>query len=594
VSWSGTTNNTYFAVEERVNGGSWSSVYQGGGTAVTLSGRPKAILAYRVRSCRTSSTCSGYRTGPSVAVNPRQLVNLYSKYPILSTIDQRVAAYKATVPSFPSVLPRAPVGGRSGAGTARIDPNEQRFYLGDGFDVIRGGLKDFCLDVNHPALTISRSPPLQPSTFDVSHVTDNRHLADLLEVSASARAGVTDDDFALGLSGEKERYLKSVSDETHERLVVKFVQRAELWRLSTPTDAINPDLTNQMLMPNSDPAKADFREHCGDKFINAVNLGAALYLVFDFDSKKFDRNERQAKKGQLGVAIGEIFSGNVAGSISTSTQLLLSQLNIKIHADQVGGPPGLAASITATNFAAKYNEFVQSLNSGNWAVVDYTTTSYPRPTVYSAYTHAQIFADFTAPFAQARRWLDLTVQLKERCDPYGENSRPRPAHCGTSETELGIALDLCRETLDWAMCQHPAQYVPAFSTMPNVFLLGWMNDAVKKVNPADLTQSYAFHVHTGSLTVDQNTCLPRLQCFVNKFRGSRQGIGLGFTPLVTYYDNPKGTGPVYSLVLSESCVKTSAYLETRRPPFGDTTADLNYTMTIEGFCADTEAFTVVQ
>ena len=64
-----------------------------------------------------------------------------------------------------------------------------------------------------------------------------------------------------------------------------------------------------------------------------------------------------------------------------------------------------AASITATNFAAKYEELVQSLNSGNWAAVDYTTTSYPRPTVYSAYTHSQIFADFTAPLAQARSWL---------------------------------------------------------------------------------------------------------------------------------------------------------------------------------------------
>ena len=66
--------------------------------------------------------------------------------------------------------------------------------------------------------------------------------------------------------------------------------------------------------------------------------------------------------------------------------------------------------------------------------------------------------------------------------------------------------------------------------MPNVFLLGWMNDAVKKVNPADWTQSYAFHVFKGALTVNQNTCLPRLQCFVNKFRGSREGTGLGFTP----------------------------------------------------------------
>lgn len=597
VAWSPSyidVGGIVYQLEESTDNGGWVSVYQGYDTSTYLDGKSKSLLSYRARACSDlePDLCSDYANGPTTAINPSSVVNLYEKYPILYGIDQRVAQYRASAPSFPTVIPRAPVPGQGGA-TARIMGSGERFYLGDGYDVIRGALKEVCLDVDHTQFVINQSPPLQPSTFSVDHVNDNRHLAQLLEVSASAQVGLTTDDFTLGLSAEKERYRRSVTDETHERFVVKWVTRAQLWRLSTPVDAIIPGLTNQVLQPGSNDAKADFRERCGDKFINTANVGAALYLVFDYDTKKFDYQEREAKKATVGLKIQEIFGANGAGSISSDTQQLFNELHINIHADQVGGPPGIAATITKDNFNAKYNEFIQGTNASNWAAVDFTTTSYQRPTVYSGYPYADIFADFTEPFAQARRWLDLTVQQKERCDPYTEHGRIRPAQCGTSETELGIVLDLCRETRDWALCQHPTGYYTAFSTFPGTNLLGWLSGNVKKLEPADVEQSYTHHVFKGSLDVNDPTCLRHSQCFASRFRGTGIGLGRGFTVTVDYYDNPKGSGPTYYLSSLNQCVTARAHLQTRKPPFGDTTADFNYTMQLEGFCAESQPFVVV-
>ena len=598
VRWSpsGGAGGITYSLYESANNGAWTEVHQGAGLSATLTGKTKAILSYRVRACRTSGDglCSGYRAGAKMAVNPMLGINLYAKYPVLHTIDQRNANYRASAQGFRTVVPRAPVPGKSTGVAARLDGDEQRFYLGDGYDVIRGALREICLTVEHPQFVISKSPPLQPSTFLLSHVTDSRHLAELLEISASAKGGLTDDDFTLGFSGEKQRYVQSITDDSHETFVVKWVQRSEFWRLNTPVDAIIPELTSQVLAPDSSEAKADFRERCGDKFINSANLGAAIYLVFTFDAKKYDSNERQARKGELGLAIGEIFNGSVAGGMSSSTAQLLQQLNVQVYADQVGGPPGLAAGINSTNFNTKYNEFIQGTNAGNWAAVDFSTSNYQRPTVYSAYSHAQIFADFTEPFAQARRWLDITVQHRERCSSYSSHERSAPAECNTAATDLAIALDLCRETRDWAGCQHPAQYSTVFSALPSgTYLVGWLNGNLKKLNVAEQAQSYAHHVLRGSLTVSDATCLQHSQCFVNKFRGTGPGVGQGFTVTVTKYDNPKGSGPQYSLSSSQQCVNTNAHLETRSPPFGDTTADLNYTMKVEGFCADNQDFVVI-
>lgn len=597
IQWdrsNGYGHSVRYEVDQRKNNGSWVKIYTGYGSSKTVSNLGQGKYKFRVRAINTKFK-SGYRySNVTAMVNPRQNDNLYTDHgAIMQAMDVKNRNYRNSTVGAKTVLSRAKSVGQSNA----MSNNEGRFYLGDGFDLVRGTLKETCLDVTNPSFVITKTPPLQPSTFGVDYVNDNRQLAELLEVSQSAQIGFSGDDFSLGLSGEKERYVKSVTDESHVRFVVKVKNRREFWKLNTPTDAIYPELVSQILSPNNSEAKADFRERCGDNFINSANLGSALYLVFTFDAKKYTYEERQNAKAELELKLGDVFSlGGASGSSSSLTEVL-NRLQVKVNADQVGGPIGLAAGIRPNNVIQKYNQFVQDTNPSNWAAVDYTTNNYQRPTVYNGYSHEQIFAKYSGnqgPLAQMRRWLDLSVQHKERCDPWAEYGQSRPTQCNTSEAEISIAMDLCRETREWANCKHPIQYNTGnfAATSPGTYLLGWLSQNVKKLNENSATRTYNHHKHRGSITVDDRTCLNNTQCFTNQFRGSGPGIGKGFSVYTSYYDNPKGSHPKYS-VYPKHCARTQAYLKTGRPPFGDTTADWHYTVNVEGLCPSVEDFLVI-
>ena len=600
VSWQPGNGGGYSVRNElyvQTNNGGWSKVYDGYGSSKYFTeSAGKKVKRHRVRSCN-SKGCSSYRYSNKMIVNYKAKPNLYSKYSFLNTLDQKNNAYQASAQSFKTVLSRDTPAGQSSSAYSTTT-NQDRFFLGDGYDLVRGALKETCLNVEHPDFEIVENPPLQPSTFGIDYVNNNRHLAELLEVSASAKVGFTGDDFSLGLSGEKERYVKSVSDEQHVRFVVKVKNRREFWKLNTPTNAIYPQLVNQVLSPNDDEAKADFRERCGDNFISSANLGSALYLVFMFDAKKYSYEEREAKKAELGLKIGDIFSANGAAGSSSSLKQTLDSLEVSINADQVGGPPGLAASITAANVMDKYNQFVQNTSESNWAAVDFATTNYQRPTVYNNYDHSEIFADYRGTqgiLAQMRRWLDISVQHRERCDPWGEYGQSTPYQCGSSQAEIIIAMDTCRDTREWDNCKHPVTYNTGniSITVPGTNLLNWLNANVKKLNQESASEYYDHHVHKGSKQVNDLTCLSASSCFANKHRGFGAGIGKGFNVQTFEYDNPKGSGRKHN-ISPQYCVRSEAYLKTGRPPFGDTTADWRYRVNFEGVCPQTENFVIVQ
>ena len=589
VSW-GASNGYGYGVKyqayEQKNNGSWNKVYEGYGRSKSVSNRGKGIYRYRVRGCNDKG-CSGFRYGNKMAINPLQENNLYAKYPVLNTIDQRNVNYHSNEASIETSQKRIEPVGQTISGRTS---SEERFYLGDGYDLIRGALRETCLDTTHNDFHITKTAPLQPSTFDVEYVNNNRHLAELLDVTDAGRVGFTYDDFTLGLSDEKNRYMESITDDSHVRFVVKWVKRAKYWKLNTPTDPIIPELATDILKPNDSEAKADFRERCGDNYINAANLGAALYLVFTFDAKQYSFEERINKKGQLGAVLEDVFSVGGTRSLTTSEKQLISSLNVTIHADQVGGPEGISASITPSNFNSKYNQFIQGTNSDNWAAVDFETQEYQRPTMYNNYSHAQIFANYAAPFAQMRRWADISVW--SRCRPAIFNGISlMSGECGQAEANMGIAMDSCRKTREWNLCKHPAYYqTGSFTTVGNgVNLLSWLSTNVKKLNEDDEFKSFS---HEGNKkTISDETCLRHNQCYANKFRGSGVGIGKGFVIDVTKYDNRGGTHPSYKLINGNQCVHTSAYL--KKNWFANPKPKFHYNIKFEGMCADQENFVII-
>lgn len=76
VSWDSAAGATSYRLEERVDGGSWTEVYNGSGTSKAFSGKAAAEYRYRVRAC--NSPCSSWSavatrwvvpTAPNLAVS---------------------------------------------------------------------------------------------------------------------------------------------------------------------------------------------------------------------------------------------------------------------------------------------------------------------------------------------------------------------------------------------------------------------------------------------------------------------------------------------------------------------------------------------
>lgn len=68
ISWSGVSNASSYQLQEQLNSGSWSSVYDSSGTSSSRSGLTAGAWNYRVRSC-SGSGCSGWSGTKSVVVS---------------------------------------------------------------------------------------------------------------------------------------------------------------------------------------------------------------------------------------------------------------------------------------------------------------------------------------------------------------------------------------------------------------------------------------------------------------------------------------------------------------------------------------------
>jgi hypothetical protein len=59
VSWSGNNEATYYVVQMQINGGAWTQVQSGTGTAYDAVGQTNATYSYRVEACNAGG-CSGW------------------------------------------------------------------------------------------------------------------------------------------------------------------------------------------------------------------------------------------------------------------------------------------------------------------------------------------------------------------------------------------------------------------------------------------------------------------------------------------------------------------------------------------------------
>ena len=69
VNWTAVSAATTYQLQERVAGGSWSVVYNAGGTSSAISGKGYSTYDYQVRACNAGG-CGAYSSVGSITVAP--------------------------------------------------------------------------------------------------------------------------------------------------------------------------------------------------------------------------------------------------------------------------------------------------------------------------------------------------------------------------------------------------------------------------------------------------------------------------------------------------------------------------------------------
>lgn len=486
--------------------------------------------------------------------------------------------------------------------TEAFEPVEidERSRLGQGYDDVGHTLRESCLNFNKPGYSVTSTPPSEASTFSVSLVKSNKHLAELLGTSESISLGFKVKKLGLNFSANQQHFSSTVREQSHVRFVVSVKNRRENVFLTTPADSLRADLVNDVLSPGNEEAKTAFRAKCGDGFIQSAELGSSLHFVFDFDTRSYSSSEVTSKKRSLEAAIKKAFKLGADSTSISALQKVIRETNTNISAHQVGGRPGLSVGVNPDNVVQRFEEFASDVNPENYTVLRMSMAPYPVPLKFKGEKRDNVFHDISGdsgPKAKMRRWAGLTVQVQARCLAWRDFNKLEPSNCVAARAELISAMELCDDPRRWQSCVNPRDYNAGGSTSVDsgANLLNWLAKNVAKLQASGARKDYDHHVHKGSKNVLDQTCLSSSDCFLDREKGAGEGSGKGFTIIESEYDNPKGGGRTHRVSSSSPhCVDSSVRLKTGKPPFGDTTADWKYAVVLDGYCPVTAAFSIVQ
>ncbi len=176
----------------------------------------------------------------------------------------------------------------------RLTDYGQKFWVGDGFDVLTGSRSPTCLDPDELRVQV-RALNQTSDTFDVVHsYVDLYHK---LETDASVDVGGAWEIFT-GKASFKSDIMNETTISADDVVVLasfSYVKDQIALYNSWPTYA-------KFFEGLSQKNKTLFRKYCGDRYTRDVSVGAGMYMVFT--AKKVDNEQLSNTAVESAISIG--------------------------------------------------------------------------------------------------------------------------------------------------------------------------------------------------------------------------------------------------------------------------------------------------
>lgn len=315
------------------------------------------------------------------------------------------------------------------------DPNLQKYFVGAGYDMLKGERMSVCLDPSSLRTLVSESAEVTDN-YSVSH--EYRDLYNKLETEFGADIGGIWQIFSGKLSF-KTKIANENRVATDDVIVLaSFTQLRNKITLLTPATEYSPFFRSTGIRD-----KELFRKYCGDKFTKEVSLGASMHLVFT--AKKTDTTTRKATDVNVAIEAGlmGILSVGTSVGVSKEQREILKGYSFSVKCYTLGATPGVCGNegIASTfnidsdmkNFQRKVDnirkQMVNEVKAGkNLVVVRETLADYEVPSPKD---------ENDDELANVKRW-DFFVDYRDRV-----------AKLKRMSLDLSEADELCNVTNFW-------------------------------------------------------------------------------------------------------------------------------------------------
>jgi hypothetical protein len=217
-----------------------------------------------------------------------------------------------------------------------------------------------------------------------------------------------------------------------------------------------------MLRPNQETYKRDFFSECGDRYVDGVELGANLYVVFYFDTKVLKEADKNQSSMAVNLAIETVFKGNLSQSQISQVTQTFTKYKVKFDVYGLGGPDIVHQFTDPTKFAQYLNNFVAGINDSNIRAIEEFYREYTLPLKYSTENYYSVFADTNTLINYAQKYTSLMNEFVARCNTAKEYNQVLSAsfdlkYCSndTLKSDIGQGRRNCGISNQWEKCVHP-------------------------------------------------------------------------------------------------------------------------------------------
>ena len=585
----------------------WNLVYTGPSSSFDINKSP-GHYRYKVRNCYSANVCTEFLTGILAKVVDSANIDLDLLYPgisdfAVSQLDTFLGMSNGDIytdrnnslhqSGFDITYNSSdgPIGVQHQLKSVVIDDLE--FNLGRGYLVTSGKYTEIpsCLDLdNHSIVT----DPVSLGGHTVTVAETTQDLYELLDLEVSANLSISGNSgdegngngtaYGADAEGRYEFFNEQSSHRRNKNVVFEWS-----WIDSSSTilsdggisgidpifwDVNAPDFPGNLMLDPSDGStnnEMNFRDACGDKYVNNISEGARVYVVFTVNEESLSDEEIEDASFSLSGFVGDIFTGGLSASQHTQFTSLMTSHSISTSVFVEGGSYEdslileLAVEEDVTALTSAVNSFTQALTEDEFVALSKSFSTYLVPNIYiNDYTASDVFINFQPYLEKVQDWLNLDYQLYTRCEDIrnsdariGENTYEY--FCSNLNNYMLNNVTYCAEGSQWNNCVYREDAVLSPS---GDNLVNFMNANVYDYRTADSHTTGTASINlwvkkpwgTGPSATDSDTvnaCLPEPECIINtaiqhtdanNIPGNNAPAGAGIYISDSQYENNSGHG----------------------------------------------------